>query len=95
MKAYKYLQRGWCQGAVARDVAGEEVPAGSPEAVAWCLTGALQRAYGFYNLTDKLAESLAKVEARLRGVGGSASEWNDAPDRTQGEVVALLWELNL
>jgi len=77
--------KGWTQGAYARDADGRDVNPyekwrASPQAVCFCLYGALAQVASqagmekIPSLTDPLP----------------STEWNDAPGRTQSEVVAAL-----
>lgn len=82
------VARGWTQGCAARDANGNAVGSLSPDAVKWCLAGARSRAWednarreGPVNLSEYL----------LPGSGGYVN-WNDAPGRTQEEVLAFLDE---
>ena len=76
----------WCQDQMALDARGKPTIASSPNACRWCASGAI------------IAVSVRKLQARLNarvaireslGVA-SLTEWNDAPERTQDEVVAAL-----
>lgn len=87
--------RGWCQKAQARDADG--LPVGSSlarEAVSWCVTGAVYRASAEVAggidiaLHDAAMVHLGKMLRLNREQ--IALQWNDAPERTQGEVVAAL-----
>jgi len=96
MKAYELLapEGAWTQRAQARDERGCEVPFSSPFAVSYCLLGAL---YKCYPSTRQVRDSLYD---RLKNTPGfdwtkGFPGWNDAPDRTQAEVVALLKELDI
>lgn len=77
----------WTQGAFARTADGESCSSGSsdPRAVCWCVGGAINRASGQERPTDA-----HNVFQRLIPCG--EFEWNDAPERTQAEVVAKLRE---
>jgi hypothetical protein len=44
IRARGFLERGWCRGVHARDVAGDRVQPTSEKAVAWCMIGALMAA---------------------------------------------------
>jgi hypothetical protein len=60
-----------------------------PSGTCWCVLGAIKRAGDFANDLNPAAEAL---RAAL-GVGyGGIPDWNDAPERTQDEVVAKLRE---
>ena len=84
-KPSDYVRSGWTQGARARDIHGMTVLAVSPDAVSWCLTGAL-------SASDLVTErDLFRMRRECRGlVGDGLTDWNDDPGRTQAEVVELL-----
>lgn len=81
----------WTQGWFAKDIDGHDVSYGSPKACRWCLSGALGN-------VDPLGDALASFAASElldlalgRGVScGYFVEWQDASDRTHGEVLQLL-----
>jgi hypothetical protein len=85
MKPSDYIRRGWTQGTHARDADGKPVRADSPEAVAWCLTGALHAAYG--TLPGVLESAWASVRDIING---DMVDWNDYPRRTKAQVIAAL-----
>lgn len=73
----------WTQGALYRDAAGEPIPNfGDREAVCYCAEGAIAAVVGRYSLSHPAYAPL--------GGTGELSSWNDAPGRTQKEVVAAL-----
>lgn len=77
----------WTQGASAKNAAGQPLGAGGSAgsaAVCWCMVGALLRA-GMTKM-DTTALDYARRAVPATGV----SMWNDAPERTQAEVVAAL-----
>ena len=85
------LRFGWCQGAHARDCNGRIARFDGigvhGEPVSFSSYGAL----GGHNVIDMMRarDALWKCLG-ARGVGfGSLNEWNDAPGRTQDEVIAL------
>jgi hypothetical protein len=84
MKPSDYIRKGWCQRAFARDARGNRTSPGSQFAVAWCAAGALM-ANG--EMGRSYTEARFFDEASL---GMPLAAWNDAPGRTQGEVIALL-----
>ena len=73
----------WTRGALARDREGNRVECDSVRAVCWCAGGAISRA------TDRRDN---ETEWRLltKVVGFPVSFWNDAPGRTQADVLAAL-----
>lgn len=88
--AYRVGQPGaWCQYYVARLKDGRMTHAASLDADAYCMLGALyaerEAAGGAREATQ---EAYSAIE---RAVGTSLiAEWNDAPTRTQDQVVAAL-----
>jgi len=94
VKGLKRIQRGWTQGAMACTVDGRSLPslaAGSPEACRWCAIGAITDARNTSVWSDAIDTLRAVVAARTQH---SADEvqivwWNDAPGRTQAEVVEV------
>jgi hypothetical protein len=45
IKVKEKLANGWTSGAMARDASGKEVSSMAPEAVSWCLVGAMCRVF--------------------------------------------------
>jgi hypothetical protein len=82
---YALIERpeAWIQQRYAADSDGAPVPEDSPKAKRWCLHGACIRV-GIVDDYDKKADAL--------GLGRNASiaGFNDAPERTHAEVLALL-----
>lgn len=75
----------WTQGSAARDANGHEIDPQSREAACWCVYGALDRVAG-----DRFQRGIGFIEEATGQV--LISVWNDAPERTQAEVVAKLRE---
>jgi hypothetical protein len=79
-------KKGWCQGALARTIAGGTVPTDSPGAASWCMVGAIEHCSN-----DALPLS---IETNARRLIMSALDicsipaWNDHPGRTKAEVLA-------
>jgi hypothetical protein len=80
----------WTQEAFARDVAGNKLTFGiSEDAACWCLLGAVERA------SNSAFAAFRITKFVRRAIGGDENDpdyWNDAPERTQAEVVAKLRE---
>lgn len=82
-------EKGWTQGAHARDDRGVIVETESPKAVCFCVSGALRQAR--VNLHEGLFDGLAgaadwfKEAAAIRSIPA----WNDAPTRTKVDVLAV------
>lgn len=86
-KARALLEKGWCQGHYAIGESGREVDAMSKSARCFCIDGALIRANG----TDsEYIATAAIVRAALGKAAFSPIGWNDAPGRTQSEVLDLM-----
>lgn len=78
------LASGWTQGALARDRNGHEVSETSDNAVSFCIAGAMYRsARGLIRLWS-IHHALREVNA------DEIASWNDARNRTQSEVLALI-----
>lgn len=79
------IEKGWTQGALARDELGAEVWPRHPAASCWCLLGAIRRVA----LGDTEAEEARQMVFDQLGSVAIAT-WNDTPGRTQAEVLAVL-----
>ena len=85
----------WTQGTLARDKAGLAVyNPDDAEAYCWCVAGALQHVTGGGWSDADFDIYHASRRAVLVAVGmdenDSIAIWNDAPKRTQAEVVAAI-----
>ena len=75
----------WIQGYYALDANGDSVTARDIDAMCWCVLGAIRVAGHFDH--DTTRPSLVFN----RHIGAELMDkWNDAPERTQVEVVAAL-----
>lgn len=81
----------WTTHGKARDTRGRPTLVHDPYAACWCLLGALQRVYGgtFYANPDCM-RAMGKVNDALPDDAETIAEWNDHPDRTAEEVLALV-----
>ena len=87
------IERGWCQGAIARTAGGAECGAWSPKAASWCLMGAVDAAA--MEVTGCEGD-VDQVFRRLQDGGGvdeGLAAWNDAEGRTADEVLKRLKEV--
>lgn len=73
------IAKGWTQRASARTKGGVPVWGGDDRAICWCAVGALQGSPEAIPLVRKAIG--IPDECRI-------STWNDAPERTQAEVLA-------
>jgi len=77
---------GWCQGFDAKDAQGHLVWALDPEAVCFCVFGAVERAFSGqpiesrYMIDDEIDDELGYM---------TMGKWNDVEGRTRDEVVAM------
>lgn len=91
-QARALLAQGWCQGSAAQFEPGQSVTYASPRARAWCVLGACWRLLDHDHETEW--DVLAKLSfARhgnesLQALRDRATVWNDAPCRTQADVLA-------
>lgn len=75
------IEKGWCQGALAKAADGRTVMPDDPSAVSWCVFGA----------TWGGAELSPADHAVVAAHGDSfVADWQDEPERTREEVIALL-----
>ena len=90
----------WTQGTAARDSAGVETHPQSDRAVAFCAAGAIHRAaHHCVTIFEATAAIDAAQEMLVDQMPGESppplliysvvSDYNDAPERTQAEMVAL------
>ncbi len=77
----------WTTRYCARNVKGKSVLARNPEAVCWCLFGALIKCYDHGGFFDQ--EELIKTKVH------DFIAWNDAPERTFEDVRKLIEELDI
>lgn len=98
----EYLAQGWCQGHSARNKMGNYILARDFRAKKWCFMGAMEAsglgrgAKGIVLWTsyrDK-AQELLHLPVRS-SLCADIPAWNDQPDRTQAEVVALAWRVEM
>lgn len=95
----------WTQGASARTADGEDLPKGvEPGAVCWCILGAIGKIVGhpanrLFGMAERALDEVIPSDTIILHVGDDeddelplAASWNDAPERTQSEVVAKLRE---
>lgn len=78
----------WTQGTFARDTSGDRCAFNDPNASCFCAAGAIYRSASSFFIADPLIDRLG-AWARKRGFRHLAA-WNDAPGRTQAEVVEAL-----
>jgi len=92
-RATQRIREGWCQQTEARDPVGRPVEPWSEQAAAWSLLGALVSALDGPDALPRvplpaLADAMSALAALIDD--HSLSAWNDAPGRTQMDVIAVL-----
>jgi len=87
-KARGFIALGWTQQEFARKANGKPVLALDPKATCWCIQGALQAAL---NKTGNYSERFYECSILLANAADNHALiwWNDAPYRTQAEVLAV------
>jgi hypothetical protein len=81
------VARGWTQGAFGRDVLGKATSSVSCNAICWCASGALIKVAGSEYAYDRLLEYFQKAGS-FDPRRDHIAYWNDAPERTQAQVLA-------
>ena len=87
-KAADIIEKGWVQNAFAKDKCGKSTHPCRYDAERWCLSGALIAAV-FIIKGDHLSYCPNNLTEGLM-LEVDVIEWNDHPDRTKGQVVAIL-----
>lgn len=90
-KARGYVEKGWCRNSNALDAAGVEVSPECRAAVRWCMWGAMRRAADWQRTGDAPLDAAMRTLAAATGGDPrrSVSAWNDAPRRTQAQVLRV------
>lgn len=88
--ARDHIERGWCQGTMARGADGVRREPTDQDAASWCAQGALDRASSA--LPDHDASVYWRARRLLRaGVpgGGTVPHYNDDEGRVRADILAL------
>lgn len=80
----------WTQGAFARTAKGHVIGSGEDPAVCFCGAGAVYRMGGPRAVTERALNVLDSWARQRRKGFRIFAQFNDAPERTQAEVVAAL-----
>lgn len=93
------VERGWCQGAVAKDASGNPVSAIDENAVCFCLAAALYK-YRIDNDANIDIEDFEKKRSMIFNFiniygFNRLDTYNDSPERTRQEIVLLLMSVGL
>lgn len=88
-QAANLVEKGWTQGASARTPDGHMTLPTEHDAVCWCAAGAI------WAITEDFEERTNAQICFRRFIGQPIAEWNDAPSRTQAEVVEALRSASL
>lgn len=84
MEGKKLIERGWCQGALARNEGGLRVPIYDSRVTSVCSVGALVAGSAEHGDVCE-AEDLLRVAAGV--YHSDVPTWNDDPQRTKEEVI--------
>lgn len=90
-KARAVIERGWCQGCFARDAQGQPIESTDPLAETFCIRGAMRAvAPNDYDVRARAHRHLEDVIIALTdGDCDSIASYNDDPDRTHAEILAV------
>ena len=77
----------WVQECHAWNHLGEETDPTEPDAVCFCLEGAILRALTELGEVGR-GDALLEINAEVMGSDENICEWNDSPERTHAEVLA-------
>jgi len=98
MKIYELLENptAWIKNALARDLLGFQIFSEDPKATCWCLQGAMRKCYKtgsdeYYKVRGILEIAIHNIVKNYTGI----ASWQDHPDRTHVEIIALCKEHNL
>lgn len=83
-------EKKWTKGANAKDTKGNRVSAFDPDAACFCAWGAIRLC--FNNDVTQIWILRDKIEQKFCF---HLTSWNDAPERTHAEVIAVLKECGL
>jgi hypothetical protein len=88
MRAVDYIRKGWAQGHYTVNDKGEPCDVLDPNACRWCAVGAIyavsETMSDYWSAINKLKNFL-DIDTR-----GGIDVWNDAPERTQAEVIEAM-----
>lgn len=87
--ARKRVAKGWTQGVLARDETGKEVRPSSPKAVCWCMSGALNAVKPYSKGEPATRNAVSNILNSITRPANGYVSWNDAPQRTQEEVLHI------
>jgi hypothetical protein len=83
------IERGWCQHVSAKDKYGGEVRISDPEAVCFCLTGAVYKAADDHKFSEIIAAACCRA-LREAIDNQRIPLWNDSPWRIKEDVVRAI-----
>jgi hypothetical protein len=98
MKAFELLEKyGWCQGRMAKDELDLTCRPVDTTAISFCAVGAILRKHSVKTFNLAAYSDIGKAKEKLEFLGheGCLITWNDCPERTKEEVIALLKELDI
>lgn len=88
--ARSYIERGWCQGALARNQDGVPVAAAQETAVTWCASGAFSRATTNLDADPSAdGKAWALLELALPEEWPDLAVYNDDDRTTQTDIIDL------
>ena len=99
-KSLKLVQKGWTQGDNARDADGRGVVFTSSKACSYCTVGATyagllgeQKTFETPEQTKDKKTMIDIIKYQPELLGWYITDWNDAPEREQKDVVKLFTDI--
>ena len=89
-EARKFVEKGWTQGACARDKNGNCVDWEGVEATSYCLVGALRVASDTRDIDDNVFQALKKASGKPFSTPRTYAFYNDSKHITQVDILNLL-----
>lgn len=88
--ARQLIAHGWTQHKYVRTAEDGETTESDPRVAKWCILGALRHHERGRFVWGRFVCNLDALRRLERLCGNTLSAWNDAPGRTQAEVIDLL-----
>jgi hypothetical protein len=91
-EARERIAAGWCQGWFAQDAWGIRTGIHSPDAVRFCIKGAIFRSNSDASgdVLERLRRLIGTIDPELEPYEDAVVRWQDDSARTQSDVLALV-----
>lgn len=91
MRPSDYVKKGWTKGFLARNSNGMSRSPNDPDAICWCMIGAICKATTNDAEVNKFLKCTYNV-LKKRGIRSPVDAYNDTVGRTRDEVLSVLEE---